>query len=65
MDTKYEFCLTNSGRTHANRKCCELRMLAQAPRHILVEYGKKLSKEDADELRQAIINERTRLKETK
>lgn len=58
-----EWCETNSGRTHASRKCCELRRLATAPRHFLIEYAKTLSEEKKTALRADIAEEKKRLKE--
>ena len=62
MDTKCEWCLVNSGLTHATRKCCELRRLATAPRHFLIEYAKTLSEEDKTSLRADIAEEKKRLR---
>lgn len=57
-----EWCETNSGRTHASRKCCELRRLALAPRHFLIEYAKALTEEEKTSLRADIAEEKKRLR---
>ncbi len=62
MIGRCEWCETNSGRTHATRKCCELRRLSQAPRHFLIEYAKTLSEDEKNSLRADIAEERNRLR---
>ena len=62
MKDKCEWCLINSGRTHASRECCKLRRLAQAPRHVLLDYAKTLSEDEKIALRTAITDERVRLR---
>jgi hypothetical protein len=57
------WCETNSGRTHASRKCCELRRLATAPRHFLIEYAKTLTETEKPALRADIAEEKKRLRE--
>ncbi len=58
-----EWCETNSGRTHATRKCCKLRRLSLAPHHFLIEYAKTLSEDEKTALRADLIEEKKRLKE--
>lgn len=60
---KCEWCKVNSGRTHANRECCQLRRLAQAPRGYILEYVKTLTEEEKTALRADLIEEKKRLKE--
>jgi len=62
MVTRCEWCETNSGRTHANRECCQLRRLATAPRHFLIEYAKTLTEEEKTILRADIAEEKKRLR---
>jgi len=63
MTDKCELCQVNSGRTHATRECCQLRRLAQAPRHLILEYVKTLSEDEKTALRADLIEEKKRLKE--
>lgn len=65
MIDRCEWCKTNSGRTNANRECCEIRRLAQAPRHVLAEYAKTLSEDEKSVLRLKIKSERERIKALK
>lgn len=65
MMDKCSWCQVNSGRTHANRECCKLRRLAQAPRHLILEYVKTLSEDEKAALRADLIEEKKRLKEIK
>lgn len=60
-----EWCQVNSGLTHANRPCCRLRMLAQAPQHTLKAYAETLGADERDELRPRLVIEKKRLKELK
>lgn len=55
------WCKTNAGRTNATRPCCQLRALAQAPRHLQAEYAKGLTQEQRDELRPRLTAEKKRL----
>jgi len=57
------FCLENSGRTHANRECCQLRRLAQMPKAMLVAYVKGMTEEAKTKLREDLKAEKLRLKE--
>lgn len=59
---KCEWCQVNSGRTHANRECCELRRLSLAPRHFLIEYAKTLTEDEKTSLRADIAEEKKRLR---
>jgi len=59
---KCEWCLTNSGRTHAIRECCKLRRLAQMPKAMLVEYVKGMTEEAKTKLREDLKAEKLRLK---
>ncbi|MGK5049508.1 hypothetical protein ACQ4WP_26970 [Janthinobacterium sp. GB4P2] len=58
-----EWCATNAGRTHADRKCCQLRRLAMSPRHAQAAHAESLTKEERDELRPRLKAEIARLKE--
>jgi len=60
-----DWCLTNSGRTHATRPCCVLRRLAQAPRHAQAEHAQTLTVAERDALRPLLKAEIQRLKEMK
>jgi len=60
-----DWCKTNAGRTHATRKCCVLRRLAQAPSHILKGYAETLSEDEKTALRADILEERKRLRRLK
>lgn len=55
------WCKTNAGRTSANRPCCQLRALAQAPRHLQAAYAQGLTQEQRDELRPRLTAEKKRL----
>lgn len=65
MTDKCSWCQLNSGRTHANRECCKLRRLAQAPRGYILEYVKTLPEAEKTALRADLIEEKKRLKEIK
>jgi hypothetical protein len=56
------WCLTNAGRTHANRKCCQLRRLAMAPRHAQAEFAKSLTDGERAALRPRLAAEIKRLR---
>lgn len=56
------WCKTNAGRTHGDRPCCQLRALAQAPRHVQAEYAKGLTQEQREALRPRLAAEIKRLK---
>ena len=59
------YCLTNDHRTTAHNACCQLRMLAQAPRHRLRAYTDTLSSAERDALRTLFVSEQTRLAKLK
>lgn len=59
------WCKTNAGRTNAHRPCCQLRALAQAPRHVQAEHAQGLTQEQRDELRPLLAAEKKRLKSLK
>ena len=64
-EDKCGWCQVNSGRTHANRECCKLRRLAQAPRGYILEYVKTLTEAEKTALRADLIEEKKRLKESR
>ena len=57
-----DWCLSDSGRTKKGRACCELRMLANAPRAVQAAHGKTLTEAERDELRPRLQAEIERLK---
>lgn len=57
------WCLTNAGRTHAKRDCCQLRALAQMPSDRLAQHVAKWDEAAKDELRPRLIAEKKRLRE--
>ena len=59
------WCLTNAGRTHANRECCRIRMIAQAPRHVQQEIAKGMTMEERNNMRPMILVEVERLRSLK
>jgi hypothetical protein len=58
-----DWCATNAGRTKKGRPCCELRQLAQSPRHAQAEYAATLTTSDRDALRPVLAAEIKRLRE--
>ena len=60
-----DWCVINAGRTHANRPCCKVRMLAQAPTHTLKAYAETLTQDERDALRPKLAAEKKRLRELK
>lgn len=58
-------CETDSCNTKAYLKCCQLRMLAKAPRHIQAAAGAAMTQAERDEMRPLLIAETKRLKEIK
>lgn len=58
-----EWCAINSGRTHANRKCCQLRRLASSPRHVRVEFAQTLTDTEQADLRPRLSAEIKRLRD--
>jgi len=57
-----DWCAVDSGRTHGQRKCCILRRLASAPRHLQAQYASTLTADERDELRPRLLAEMQRLK---
>ncbi len=57
------WCLTNAGRTHAQRDCCRMRALAQMPANRLQQYVAKWTDAEKEELRPQLIAEKKRLRE--
>ena len=60
-----EWCATDACRTHANRKCCQLRRLANSPRHVRVEYAKTLTDSEQADLRPRLSAEIKRLRDVR
>ena len=60
-----EWCATHAGRTHANRKCCQLRRLAMSPRHVRVEFAKTLTDAEQADLRPRLSAEIKRLRDVR
>ena len=58
-------CLTNDPRYTAHHACCQLRMLAQAPKHRLTAYTDTLKSVERDALRTLFVLEQTRLAKLK
>ncbi|MBB5200797.1 hypothetical protein HNR39_002639 [Glaciimonas immobilis] len=56
------FCEANAGRINANRECCQLRDLAQSPRHTQAAYGASLTESARVALRPKLVEEIKRLK---
>jgi hypothetical protein len=54
-------CATNSART-SPLPCCQLRQLAQSPRHVQAEHGKSLTQDERDALRPELAVEIARLR---
>lgn len=60
--THCALCLTNAGRTHAERECCRIRRIAQAPRHQQQRIAEGMTMEERNEIRPKIVAEVERLK---
>ena len=60
-----QYCLTNDPRFTAHNACCQLRMLAQAPKHRLRAYTDTLKSAERDALRTLFVSEQTRLAKLK
>ena len=58
-------CVTNSPCFTAHNACCQLRMLAQAPKHRLRAYTDTLKGVERDALRTLFVLEQTRLAKLK
>lgn len=56
------WCDVNAGRTHGERRCCQLRELALAPKHVKAEYARGLSEPERAALRLRLQDEMNRLK---
>lgn len=56
------WCEVNAGRTHGERRCCQLRELALAPKHVKAEYAKGLSEPERAALRLRLQAEMNRLR---
>ena len=62
---KCELCETDSAQTNANRECCKLREIAKAPRHHQLAIAQTMTKDEREEIRPLLIEEKARLNRRK
>jgi len=59
---KCENCLLDTGKYTKSLECCELRMIAKAPRHRQKLHAETMTKKEREEFRPLVIAEIERLK---